>query len=153
MRCGIAAVVLVVACWRDTAPTPAPVQPAVATTWIGAYSCTIAQGGYRYPPFPCAIREVDHKLVLAKLGGSVRFEGEVHPHGDGFRFEGEVYCPTGDCNEHVGAVFRPAGNQVLRAKLGSQGMLVELFRMNNAYAGDSYGGATYAGAPRSNEIE
>ena len=148
------AIVLVAACWRDAAP-PAPVanETAPVPSLVGEYRCTIAEGGYRYPPFPCAIREVDHVLELAKLGGSVRFQGRIEPRGDGFAFRGELYCPMGDCNEQVSGSFRRLAGGALRGQLGQNHMVVELFRADSAYGGASYGGAGYGGQPPRNEIE
>ncbi|HEY1557186.1 MAG TPA: hypothetical protein VGF94_20260 [Kofleriaceae bacterium] len=149
------AIVLVAACWRDVPPPPVAnaSEQAPGPGLVGEYRCTIAEGGYRYPPFPCAIREVDHKLELAKLGGSVRFQGEIRPRGDGFAFQGQLYCPMGDCNEQVSGSFRRIAGGALRGQLGQDHIVVELFRADSAYGGASYGGSSYGGQPPSTEIE
>src|SRR5438874_7914237 len=93
----------IVACWSDRAPhgtTPlANRSEAPQRGLVGMYACTITESSYRYPAFPCAIRQVRDHLVLSKLAGSVRFEGRVRPNGAGFRFDGRIYCPWGDCTE------------------------------------------------------
>src|SRR5689334_6984958 len=71
----------------------------------GDYVCTINESGYEYPPFRCVIANANGRMTLEKVEGSVRFRGVVAPGPEGFQFDGEVYCPFGDCTEPVHAVF------------------------------------------------
>lgn len=112
------------------------------------YSCFIESDGYKYPRFPCAIRSVGDKYELAKLGGSQRFRGEVRAVGDGLRFDGEFFCPFGDCTSpmHGDFVRRPDGTLV--GQFQQQSIVVTLVpdASGGAYGGDSYGGFGYGGA-------
>jgi len=142
--------VAIAACWTDRpAQTPqvANHTEAPAPALVGMYACTITETGFQYPAFPCSIRQVRGHLVLAKLAGSVRFEGRVQPSGTGFRFDGQVFCPWGDCTEHVAGAFRTTAEGALVGTLGEDRMVVELVRDSGAYAGASYGGAMYGGSP------
>ena len=88
---------------------------AASATSSGAYFCSIEDGGYKYPGYPCAIRKIDGRWMLAKLAGSQRFRGEVKPRGEGFTFDGEFYCPWGDCTQPLHGVFKAArANGALR---------------------------------------
>jgi hypothetical protein len=119
----------------------------------GAYWCIIEQGDFSYPPYTCTIQNADHRVVLAKLAGSQRFEGEIKPAGGGFSFDGVFFCPWGECTQPLHGTFEP-----------SEGGLVGTFRDSTIivrmtavqlgaashdarlYGGASYGGATYGGA-------
>jgi hypothetical protein len=141
---------LFVACWTDRTPPAEPLanhtSAAQPSALVGSYACTITESSYRYPAFPCTIREVRDRLVLAKLGGSVRFEGRVRPSASGFSFEGQIYCPWGDCTEQVSATFHRTRAGALVGELGEHAMIVELVPALAAYGGASYGGASYGGA-------
>jgi hypothetical protein len=118
----------------------------------GAYWCIIEQGDLSYPPYACTIQNVDHRVVLAKLAGSQRFEGELKPAGGGFSFDGVFFCPWGECTQPLHGTFEP-----------SEGGLVGTFRDSTIivrmtavqlgaashdarlYGGASYGGASYGG--------
>jgi hypothetical protein len=140
----------IAACWTDRTPAPAaPIgnhSAEVPRALVGDYRCTISESGYEYPPFPCTIRQQGRKLVLAKLGGSVRFEGEIRPRGEGFAFKGQVYCPWGDCTEAVAGTFEPAAGGALTATLGQDRMTVQLVRADAGFGGTGYGGNVYGGA-------
>lgn len=125
----------------------------------GGFWCSIKEGAFKYPPFPCAIREIDHRLVLAKLAGSQRFEGVVTPTADGFGFAGRFYCPFGDCTQPLHGVFRATGNGKLEGRFRDAKFLVELEPApasafggasygGDEYGGFGYGGASYGGTPR-----
>ena len=147
-----------VACWHGSPRHEGAIgnrATASGAGMQGIYSCTITEQSYKYPPFPCTIRGGDHDLVLAKLGGSVRFEGEIRPLNDGYAFFGRLYCPFGDCSEQVAAKFRPTADGGLRATMGSEQLVVELHRVTGGtggagygglYGGAGYGGAGYGGA-------
>ena len=140
----------IAACWTDRTPAPtAPIanhDSSAPVTLVGDYRCTITESGYEYPAFPCTIRQDGRHLVLAKLGGSVRFEGEVRPRGEGFAFDGQVYCPSGDCTEAVAGTFQPAAGGALTGTLGQDRMVVQLVRASAGFGGAGYGGAMYGGA-------
>jgi len=140
------AVVVFGACWTGSpAPQPIANQTAVApaSPLAGEYWCAITDGDYTYPRFPCAIRDDHGKLVLAKLAGSVRFEGEIHPARAGFSFHGRMFCPWGDCTQDLNGSFAPReGHYVGRFR--DDQMTVELERAPaGAFGGADYGGASY----------
>ncbi|MGN6108685.1 MAG: hypothetical protein ACTHU0_26500 [Kofleriaceae bacterium] len=148
--------VALVACWsgssdQRTTPTSSELEPR-ARDLTGPYWCSIDQDGYDYPRYPCVIRKVGAKLVLAKLGGSQRLRGFVVASGDRFEFTGELYCPWGDCTEGMHGWFEPTGRGgfkgTLSGPLTSQrpgdAMVVHLRPAPaNAFGGSSYGGDGY----------
>ncbi len=148
-----------VACWTERPPesTTTTIGNHAATSraaLAGAYWCAITEDDYAYPRFPCSIRELDGHLVLAKLGGSVRFEGDIVPEHGGFRFSGRMYCPWGDCTQPLHGVFAPQGG-AYHGTFRDDGMIVELVRASGGlggagYGGDGYGGASYGGASYGN---
>src|SRR5262245_54108461 len=146
--------VLAMSCWSGKAPESTLDNRATTgeRDLTAAYYCSIDDGGYTYPRFPCALRKIEGHWMLAKLAGSQRFRGEVKPRGEGFSFDGELYCPWGDCNQPLHGVFRPVGNGRLRATFQDMGMSVLLEPAPGAafggagYGGDSYGGFGYGGA-------
>jgi hypothetical protein len=86
-------------------------------------------------------------LVLEKLEGSVRFRGELHArNAAAFRFEGQVYCPYGDCDEHVEGMFKRRPDGTMVGTFGVRSMTVQLSPANGSYGGAGYGGAMYGGA-------
>jgi hypothetical protein len=143
MSCFGIAGIATVACWTSAPPEDTLIANRGGPTPVStAYLCSIEDRGYRYPQFPCAIREIDGRLVLAKLGGSQRFIGEVRPQGRGFTFDGEFYCPWGDCHQALHGVFEPAGRGALRGTFRDASFVVTLVR---APAGSEWGGASYGG--------
>src|SRR5687767_12846151 len=107
----------VVACWSSKPSDPSTIENRALATerdLTAAYHCSIRDGEYQYPPYPCAVRKIDERWMLAKLGGSQRFRGEIKPRGDGFSFHGELYCPWGDCTQPLHGEFRAIGNGALR---------------------------------------
>jgi hypothetical protein len=117
-----------------------------------SFFCSIEEAGFKYPGYPCAIRKIEGHWVLAKLAGSQRFRGEVLPRGEGFTFEGEFYCPWGDCDKPLHGVFKPAGQGALRGTFRDDEMIVTLVPAPDSafggasYGGDGYGGFGYGGA-------
>ncbi len=81
-------------------------------------------------------------LRLTKLAGSQRFRGTLTPRGDSYHFEGETFCPLGDCSEPLEGDFHPVAGE-LRAEFPDAGLIVH---MSRGFGGDSYGGEGY-GAP------
>lgn len=111
-----------------------------------SYMCSIESEGFRYPRFPCAVRSVDGKYVLAKLAGSQRFRGEVRPVGEGFTFDGEFFCPFGDCTSRMHGEFVRRPNGTLVGRFDEPRIVVTLEPTSDgAYGGDSYGGIGYGG--------
>lgn len=159
------------ACWSgktETTTTPGPTLEAGQRDLTGPYWCSIDDAGYEYPRYPCVIKKVGDKLMLAKLGGSQRIRGHItlDKH-DGFVFSGELYCPWGDCTEALRGRFRPSGKGGFKGTLNGPldhsdevggGMIVQLIPApanafgGSAYGGDGYGdpfgygGSTYGGA-------
>jgi hypothetical protein len=160
---------LLAACWsgKGVERTPGPTLEATTRDLTGPYWCSIDDAGFEYPRYPCVIKKVGDKLMLAKLGGSQRIRGNIvlDKH-EGFTFVGELYCPWGDCTEEMRGRFRPSGKGGFKATLNGPldhtgdegGMVVQLLPApanafgGNGYGGDGYGdpfgygGATYGGA-------
>ncbi len=149
MRLG-AVVCVLAACWSNAQQTidnhPASTVALAMRDLTGAYWCSIASDGYTYDPFPCSIRKVDHRFVLAKLGGSQRFTGEVKPLDSGFSFSGEFYCPWGDCTQPMRGAFRPDPSGALVGKFREAKIIVTMVPApDSAFGGVGYGGDGYGG--------
>ena len=113
-----------------------------------AYLCSIEDGGYHYPKMPCVVKNVGGKYVLAKLAGSQRFRGEVRLVGDGFTFDGEYFCPWGDCTAPMHGEFVRRPNGELVGKFRDTQVVVTLVPApanGAAWGGTSYGGDAYGG--------
>lgn len=167
-RGGLIAVFALVACWSSA--TPPQTTPVGNTTGGGSamaaanpglegqYWCSITStsdlGKFDYPKFQCTITREDGHLVLAKLGGSQRFTGEIAALDKaddgraGFRFAGQFYCPWGSCTAQLHGEFRPGRDGVFFGKFSDDASLhVRLWRAApNEFAGMGYGGAGYGGA-------
>lgn len=113
----------------------------------GDYVCTINEGGYDYPPFKCVVANAGGHMTLEKVEGSVRFRGVVAPTDGGFHFDGEVYCPWGDCTEPVHAQFEVNGTAYIAQFASKQSgpMTVTLQSTQYGYGGNGYGGYGYGG--------
>ncbi|HUS28010.1 MAG TPA: hypothetical protein VMZ53_05860 [Kofleriaceae bacterium] len=110
-----------------------------------AYLCSIEDGGYHYPQMPCVVKNVGGKYVLAKLAGSQRFRGEVRAAANGLSFDGEYYCPWGDCTQPMhGEFVRRAGGELV-GKFDSVVVTMVPAPANVAWGGTSYGGDAYGG--------
>lgn len=148
-----------VACWSGQQPTPATpiasLEPA-APDITGPYWCSIDQDGYDYPRYACMIKKVGNKLMLAKLGGSQRVRGDIVLDGkDGFTFDGELYCPWGDCTEPMRGKFRPTGRGGFKGELFNPAQreddedITDIMTLTltpapqNAFGGAGYGGDGY----------
>lgn len=93
---------------RTTAPgavAPAP-APGESGSLVGAYRCTFEDGGYRYPPFDCRIRDDGGTLRFEKDQGSQRIRATITPTAEGFRLAGTFYCPWGACTDSISGSFR-----------------------------------------------
>jgi len=78
----------------------------------GQYTCTIqGDDGDKYPSFPCVVATSNGQVRLEKVAGSQRIRGAVTMTEGGFRFEGEFFCPYGDCAEPVVAEFHRTGDE------------------------------------------
>ena len=142
----------IAACWRDRPDAQEPIANRdVATDLTGAYWCQIEDAGFVYPQFPCAIRKIEDHFVLAKLGGSQRFEGEVTPLGKGFSFAGQFFCPWGDCTQALHGTFKPTSRGGLRGTFSDAKFVVRMKPAPDSafggvsYGGDGYGGFSYGG--------
>lgn len=142
-RFGLVCVALA-ACWGNKKAQPTSIENSAAGAHdlAAAYFCAIEDSGFTYPQMPCAIRQIDGRFVLAKLAGSQRFRGEVTPSGEGFSFNGEFYCPQGDCSQPLRGVFKPAGRGGYRGTFENSTLTVTLLP---APADSAWGGATYGG--------
>jgi hypothetical protein len=75
----------------------------------GQYTCSLEDGdGHRLPSFPCVVVTSNGKVHLEKVAGSQRLRGAVTLTAAGFHFEGELFCPYGDCAQPVVAEFERA---------------------------------------------
>ncbi|HEX5059728.1 MAG TPA: hypothetical protein VFV99_10230 [Kofleriaceae bacterium] len=141
-------------CWSGKSPDSTLDNRALSgeRDMTAAYYCSIQDGDFKYPAFPCAVRKIEGRWMLAKLAGSQRFRGEVTPRGEGFSFDGELYCPWGDCTQPLHGVFKSIGNGALRGVFRDASMTVVLKPAPDAafggatYGGDGYGGFGYGGA-------
>ena len=116
----------------------------------GAYACRLDESGYAYPPFRCVVEARGTRTWLEKTEGSVRLRGWITKQGDGFAFDGELYCPWGDCTERVSTVFAADGAGGYRGALHSaqSGTIVVTMAYVSGAAGvggDGYGGGAYGG--------
>jgi hypothetical protein len=127
----------------------APAGRAPGPLTLGDYACSQAQGGYRYPAFHCVVQAREGRVWLEKVSGSQRFRGWVSAtDGGGFAFDGEMYCPWGDCTEPMQAGFVPDGAGVYRARwIGRDGEpdVITLRYTPGGYGGAGYGGGGYGG--------
>ena len=136
------------ACWgRGETRTTAPLENhgGSAKPVTGGYACAIEDSGYRYPPFRCQIKQVSGRLVLVKLDGSQRFEGDVHESREGLEFSGQFYCPWGDCTQALHGVFKPTSDGGLKGTFSDAKFIVWMQPTGAAYGGVGYGGAGYGG--------
>lgn len=112
-----------------------------------SYWCSIRSGEYDYPAMPCVVRKVNGRYVLAKLAGSQRFRGEVRERADGLAFDGEFYCPWGDCSRPIHGVFKADGDGRLVGEFADNGIVVTMTRaQDHAFGGAGYAGVGYGGA-------
>ncbi|HTJ46242.1 MAG TPA: DUF4893 domain-containing protein [Kofleriaceae bacterium] len=131
--------------------------PANAALPAGDYACRLDEGGYLYPPFRCVVEARGGRTWFEKVEGSVRFRGWLSREGDAFAFDGEVYCPWGDCTEKAHAVFAMDRSGAYRGTIKSMksGPITVLLSYvpggggagGQGYGGESYGygGSTYSG--------
>ena len=134
----------IAACWTGK-PTPTTIdnRRAEDSHLVGMYFCSIEEGGFAYPQFACSIREIGGRLRLAKLRGSQRFRGVIEPRPDGFAFEGELYCPYGDCTQPLHGVFVRHDN-TLRGTFSDARLTVRMIPApEHAFGGAGYGGDSY----------
>ena len=136
--------VAIAACWRDPAARGTALENRGGRADLtGAYWCSIEDGGYTYPRFPCVIRWAQGHYTLAKLAGSQRFRGEIDPVPGGFEFRGELYCPFGDCTQPLHGRFEQRGAE-LRGAFNDARMIVHLVpAADAAFGGIAYGGGSY----------
>jgi hypothetical protein len=153
---------VVVGCWRDDRGTmPIANQLEAAPRDLsGAYWCSIGEQGFDFDRYPCVIRKVGPRFILAKLGGSQRFKGVATPDdNNGFSFAGRLFCPWGECDEPMHGAFKPTGHGELKGTFKDNAIVVQLVPAPDdafggvAYGGDGYGdpfgamgGAAYGGA-------
>lgn len=107
----------------------------------GAYWCSIVEDDFEYPRYPCMIKKVDDRLVLAKLGGMQRIRGRVRLDGsDGFTFVGEMFCPEDECQQALHGSFKPVGRGGFKGKFREETLVVLLTPAPaNAFGGADYG--------------
>jgi hypothetical protein len=142
---------VLVACWTGKDPTPPPSLEAAPRDVTGPYWCAIDDAGYEYARYPCLIKQVRGRLMLAKLGGQQRIRGRITLDADGFEFVGELYCPWGDCTEPMRGRFHAIGRGGFKGTLNgpldhraAAGMVVQLIPAPaNAFGGSAYGGDGY----------
>lgn len=62
-----------------------------------------------YSPQPCKLSRAADGWHLDKLLGSQRFSGRLEPQGMGLVFDGEFFCPWGECTTAMNVDFSPDG--------------------------------------------
>ncbi|HEY1549839.1 MAG TPA: hypothetical protein VGG28_18550 [Kofleriaceae bacterium] len=147
----IAWCIAICSCGGGNASQPTTLDRSVSID--GAYWCVIEQGDIAYPPYPCTIQHAGQRLVLAKLAGSQRFQGELAPTGAGFSFAGTYFCPWGECTQPLHGTFEPSeGGFVGTFRDSTIIVRMTAVQLGNGshdatlYGGASYGGASYGGA-------
>jgi hypothetical protein len=144
----LVACVVIASCWRDdrgTVPIASHLDPAPRDL-SGAYWCAIDDSnGFTAERYPCVIRKVKGRFILAKLGGSQRFQGIATPTDDGFAFSGLSFCPFGECSHGLhGAFVRTAHPGELRGSFKDDIIVVTLVPApQSAFGGVGYGGDGY----------
>ncbi len=120
----------------------------------GQYTCSIQEGDYTYPSFPCVIATSNGKVHLEKVAGSQRIRGAVTMTENGFHFEGELFCPYGDCAQPVVAEFQRADDE--RHYVGKIKTSTGVIRFDLRYHPEAptatYGSDTYDVAPTSEPL-
>ncbi len=106
-----------------------------ARSVVGGYACAIEDSGYRYPPFRCEIKQDGPRLVLVKLDGSQRFEGEVQQTRDGLAFTGQFYCPWGDCTQSLHGVFTSTSDGGMKGTFSDAKFVVWMQPTGGLYGG------------------
>jgi hypothetical protein len=126
-------------------PDPRSLDGRRAALPDGQYTCTIQEGKFKYPSFPC---------VVATSNGKVRLEGvddaavQLKMHGTltmteaGFQFEGELACMNEDCTRPVVAEFHRTDDQ--RHYIGEIRTAKGMIRFDLRYRPG--GAAAYSGA-------
>ena len=136
---------LPVACWTGgQSAAPVAAREPAAPDLSGKYQCSISEQGYDYPPYACEIRHDGARVVLVKLEGTERFEGEIRATAHGFRFAGEYFCAFGDCKKPLHGAFVADGNGGYRGTFSDDAELV--VHLWGPMIGELAGGATYGGA-------
>lgn len=69
------------------------------------WSCQIGD----YDPQPCRLSQRGGGWQLTKLMGSQRFDGAVSRRGVTLAFDGDYFCPWGDCTTPMVVEFTPDG--------------------------------------------
>jgi hypothetical protein len=102
-----------------------------------------------YDPQPCKLSKADGGWHLAKLLGSQRFAGVMKPVGLALEFDGEFFCPWGECTSPMRVDFNPAGasaqggGEVTELATEFEGSAIAL-RYDEALESE-WGGAGYGG--------
>lgn len=118
---------------RASGDTPA----SVAVLPDGTYWCTMTVGDHTYDPKPCVVSGGR----LAKAIGTMRFNGNLEPSGDGFVLVGS-FC-DGDCDEPFRTEFAKVGNRWI-GDIALEGRTWNVVvQPPEAYGGAGYGGAGY----------
>ncbi|MEO8704870.1 MAG: hypothetical protein ABI867_32760, partial [Kofleriaceae bacterium] len=151
-RFGAVAFLAHMACWTGGKATTdtAPVLEPGARDVSGSYWCSMGDDETAEDErFPCVIKKVGGKLMLAKLAGQERIRGNiVLDDKDGFTFIGEMYCPFGDCNQELHGKFKPVGRGGFKGSFREESFVVRLSPAPaNAFAGKGYGGDAHGGDP------
>ena len=152
LRFGPAVICVIAACGHPSERASLSNHAPVASGGIapGSSACRLDEGGYDYPAFRCVISAKGNGAWLEKVEGSVRFRGAItrRPDGaDGFAFDGELFCPWGDCTERVSTVFVPDGAGGYRGAMKSaqSGTIVVTMSYVDQSSRPSYGGGAYGG--------
>ena len=92
-----------------------------------------------YDPQPCKLSRAGDGWRLDKLLGSQRFSGRVDERGTSLLFDGEFFCPWGECTQAMKVEFEADGNDGYVTQFDDDALHLRY----DAAAEGEYGGAGY----------
>jgi hypothetical protein len=95
----------------ENMPDPRALDGRRAALPDGQYTCTIQEGKFKYPSFPCVIATSGGKVRLERVDNVAQMHGTLTMTEAGFQFEGELACMNEDCTRPVVAEFHRTDDQ------------------------------------------
>ena len=103
------------------------------------WTCQISD----YDAQPCKLSRSGGGWRLDKLLGSQRFSGRVVDQGKTLAFEGEFFCPWGECTQAMKVEFEADGNDGYVARFDEAAIHLRYDdAVDSEYGGAGYGGLT-----------